>query len=163
MERIAQIDRSGPTLNSILEFNPDALDIAEAMDRERAKKKLRSPLHGIPILLKDNLNTKDKMRTTAGSIALADNFAPYDSTVAAKLRMAGLIIMGKTNMTELANYMSYSMKNGYSSRGGQVINPYNPKSTVWGSSSGSAVAMAANLVCLRLVLKQMVLFCGLRM
>lgn len=145
MERIAQIDRSGPTLNSILEFNPDALDIADAMDRERAKKKLRSPLHGIPILIKDNLNTKDKMRTTAGSIALADNFAPYDSTVAARLRKAGLVIMGKTNMTELANYMSVGMENGYSSRGGQVMNPYNPQSTVWGSSSGSAVAMAANL------------------
>ena len=148
MERIALIDKSGPKLNSVLELNPDALYIAEAMDRERAKGKLRSPLHGIPILIKDNINTHDKMRTSAGSIALDDNFAPYDATVAKKLRDAGLIIMGKTNMTELANYMSYSMRNGYSSRGGQVINPYNSEGDVWGSSSGSAVAMSANLCAL---------------
>lgn len=148
MERIALIDKSGPKLNSVLELNPDALYIAEAMDRERAKGKLRSPLHGIPILIKDNINTHDKMRTSAGSIALDDNFAPYDATVAKKLRDAGLVIMGKTNMTELANYMSYSMRNGYSSRGGQVINPYNSEGDVWGSSSGSAVAMSANLCAL---------------
>ena len=148
MERIALIDKSGPKLNSVLELNPDALYIAEAMDRERAKGKLRSPLHGIPILIKDNINTHDKMRTSAGSIALDDNFAPYDATVAKKLRDAGLIIMGKTNMTELANYLSYSMRNGYSSRGGQVINPYNSEGDVWGSSSGSAVAMSANLCAL---------------
>lgn len=148
MERIALIDKSGPKLNSVLELNPDALYIAEAMDRERAKGKLRSPLHGIPILIKDNINMHDKMRTSAGSIALDDNFAPYDATVAKKLRDAGLIIMGKTNMTELANYMSYSMRNGYSSRGGQVINPYNSEGDVWGSSSGSAVAMSANLCAL---------------
>lgn len=148
MERIALFDKSGPMLNSVLEINPDALYIAEAMDRERAKGKLRSPLHGIPILIKDNINTHDKMRTSAGSIALDDNFAPYDAFIVKKLRDAGLIIMGKTNMTELANYMSYSMKNGYSSRGGQVINPYNPEGDVWGSSSGSAVAMSANLCAL---------------
>jgi len=148
MERVALIDKSGPMLNSVLELNPDALYIAEAMDRERAKGKLRSPLHGIPILIKDNINTHDKMRTSAGSIALDDNFAPYDATIAKKLRDAGLIIMGKTNMTELANYMSYTMRNGYSSRGGQVINPYNSEGDVWGSSSGSAVAMAANLCAL---------------
>lgn len=148
MERIALYDKSGPKLNSVLELNPDAVYIAEAMDRERAKGKLRSPLHGIPILIKDNINTHDKMRTTAGSIALDDNFAPYDAWIVKKLREAGLIIMGKTNMTELANYMSYTMKNGYSSRGGQVINPYNPEGDVWGSSSGSAVAMSANLCAL---------------
>lgn len=148
MERIALYDKSGPELNSVLELNPDAVYIAEAMDRERAKGKLRSPLHGIPILIKDNINTHDKMRTTAGSIALDDNFAPYDAWIVKKLREAGLIIMGKTNMTELANYMSYTMKNGYSSRGGQVINPYNPEGDVWGSSSGSAVAMSANLCAL---------------
>lgn len=148
MERVALIDKSGPMLNSVLELNPDALYIAEAMDRERAKGKIRSPLHGIPILIKDNINTHDKMRTSAGSIALDDNFAPYDATIAKKLRDAGLIIMGKTNMTELANYMSYHMRNGYSSRGGQVINPYNSEGDVWGSSSGSAVAMAANLCAL---------------
>lgn len=148
MERIALYDKSGPKLNSVLELNPDAVYIAEAMDRERAKGKLRSPLHGIPILIKDNINTHDKMRTTAGSIALDDNFALYDAWIVKKLREAGLIIMGKTNMTELANYMSYTMKNGYSSRGGQVINPYNPEGDVWGSSSGSAVAMSANLCAL---------------
>lgn len=148
MERIALYDKSGPMLNSVLELNPDALFIAEAMDRERAKGKLRSPLHGIPILIKDNINTHDKMRTSAGSIALDDNFAPYDAWIVKKLREAGLIIMGKTNMTELANYMSYTMRNGYSSRGGQVINPYNPEGDVWGSSSGSAVAMSANLCAL---------------
>lgn len=145
MDRIAKIDKSGPMLNSVLELNPDALYIAEAMDRERAKGKVRSALHGIPILVKDNINTHDKMRTSAGSIALADNFAPYDATIVTKLRNAGLIIMGKTNMTELANWMSYHMRNGYSSRGGQVINPYNPEGEVWGSSTGSAVAVSANL------------------
>ena len=148
MERIALYDKSGPMLNSVLELNPDALFIAEAMDRERAKGRLRSPLHGIPILIKDNINTHDKMRTSAGSIALDDNFAPYDAFIVKKLRDAGLIIMGKTNMTELANYMSYTMRNGYSSRGGQVINPYNPEGDVWGSSSGSAVATSANLCAL---------------
>lgn len=148
MERIALYDKSGPMLNSVLGLNPDALFIAEAMDRERAKGRLRSPLHGIPILIKDNINTHDKMRTSAGSIALDDNFAPYDAFIVKKLRDAGLIIMGKTNMTELANYMSYTMRNGYSSRGGQVINPYNPEGDVWGSSSGSAVAMSANLCAL---------------
>ena len=148
MERIARIDKSGPMLNSVLELNPDALYIAEAMDRERAKGKVRSPLHGIPILLKDNINTRDKMRTSAGSLALADNFAPYDAFIVTRMRRAGLVIMGKTNMTELANWMSYHMRNGYSSRGGQVINPYNPEGDVWGSSSGSAVAVSANLCAL---------------
>ncbi len=145
MERIARIDKSGPTLNSVLELNPDALYIAGAMDRERKKGRVRSPMHGIPVLIKDTINTADKMRTSAGSIALADNFAPYDATIVKKLRDAGMVVMGKTNMTELSNYMSYTMRNGYSSRGGQVINPYNPKGEVWGSSSGSAVAVSANL------------------
>lgn len=145
MERIARIDKSGPSLNSVLELNPDALYIAEAMDRERKKGKIRSPLHGIPILVKDNINTADKMHTSAGSLALADNFAPYDASIVTRLRDAGAVIMGKTNMTELANFMSYTMRNGYSSRGGQVINPYNPEGDVWGSSSGSAVAVSANL------------------
>ena len=148
MERVARIDQAGPRLNSVLELNPDAPYIAEAMDRERARGKVRSPLHGIPILVKDNVNTADKMRTSAGSIALEDNFAPYDATVAKKLREAGLVIMGKTNMTELANYMSYTMRNGFSSRGGQVINPYLEGGEVWGSSTGSAVAVSANLCAL---------------
>lgn len=145
MERVALIDKSGPCLNSVLELNPDAVYIAEAMDRERAKGHVRSPLHGIPVFVKDNLNTADKMRTSAGSIALSDNFATYDATVVKKLREAGLVIMGKTNMTELANFMSYTMSNGYSSRGGQVVNPYLRGGEVWGSSTGSAVAVSANL------------------
>ena len=145
MERVARIDKSGPCLNSVIEWNLDALYIAEAMDRERKKGKIRSSLHGIPVFIKDNINTADSMHTSAGSLALADNFAPYDAAIVEKLRTAGVIIMGKTNMTELANFMSYTMKNGYSSRGGQVINPYNPEGDVWGSSSGSAVAVSANL------------------
>jgi amidase len=132
-------------LNSIIEINPDALCIAAAMDRERKQGRIRSPLHGVPILLKDNINTNDKMRTSAGSLSLADNYAPYDAFITEKIRAAGLVILGKTNMTEFANYMSYNMRNGYSSRGGQVLNPYNPSGDTWGSSSGSAVAVSANL------------------
>lgn len=145
MERIANVDKSGPCLNSVIELNPDALYIAEAMDRERRKHGARSLLHGVPVLIKDNLNTRDSMHTSAGTLALKDNYAPYDATVVKKLRAAGAVILGKTNMTELANYMSYTMKNGYSSRGGQVLNPYNPEGDTWGSSSGSAVATSANL------------------
>ncbi len=145
LERIADIDQSGPKLNSVIEINPDALFIAEAMDRERKLKGPRSILHGVPIMVKDCFNTHDKMHTSAGSITLADNFAPYDATVVAKLREAGAVILGKTNMTEFANYMTKQMKNGYSSRGGQVISPYNPEGNTWGSSSGSAVAVSANL------------------
>ncbi len=145
MDRIAKIDKSGPCVNSVIELNADAVHIANAMDRERKKGRIRSPMHGIPVLIKDNINTNDLMRTRAGSIALQDNFAPYDATITKKMRDAGMIILGKTNMTELANWMSYTMRNGHSSAGGQVINPYNKDGDVWGSSSGSAVAMAANL------------------
>lgn len=145
LERIADIDKSGPRLNSVLEINPDALFIAEAMDRERTTRGKRSILHGIPIFVKDNINTHDKTHTSAGSVALADNFAPYDATVVQRLRNAGAVILGKTNMTEFANYMTKEMKNGYSSRGGEVLCPYNPKGNPWGSSTGSAVAVSANL------------------
>ncbi|MCL2564421.1 MAG: amidase family protein [Defluviitaleaceae bacterium] len=145
MERIGKIDSTGAALNSIIELNPDALFIAAAMDRERTLGKIRSPLHGVPILLKDNINTSDKMRTSAGSLALKGNFANYDSTLVKKLRDAGLVIMGKANMTELANFMSYTMESGYSSRGGQVINPYKAGAPVSGSSTGSAVSISANL------------------
>ncbi len=148
LSRILAIDKAGPALNSVLEINPDAIYIAQAMDRERAKGLERSPLHGIPILIKDNINTHDKMHTSAGALALADNLALYDATIVKRLREAGLVILGKVNMTEMANFMAYNMKNGYSSRGGQVINPYNPEGDTWGSSSGSAVAMAANLATL---------------
>lgn len=150
LDRVARYDKSGPLLNSILEINPDALFIAAAMDRERKQGRVRSALHGAPVLLKDNVNTHDKMRTSAGSLALADNYAPYDASVTAKIRSAGLVIMGKTNMTEFANYMSSTMRNGYSSRGGQVLNPYNPAADTSGSSSGSAVAISANLCALAL-------------
>ncbi len=148
MARIAAVDRSGPALNSVLELNPDASETARALDRLRAQGRVLSPLHGVPVLLKDNINTCDKLHTSAGSLALADNFAPYDSGVAARLRAAGAVILGKANMTELANFMAYGMKGGYSSRGGQVKNPYDPEAEVYGSSSGSAVAVSANLTAL---------------
>ena len=148
MERIADIDQSGPALNSMLELNPEALFIAAAMDRERTAGKVRSPLHGVPIVLKDNINTHDKMRTSGGSIALDDNFAMYDAHLTKRLRNAGLVILGKANMTELANFMSYNMNGGYSSRGGQVKNPYVDGAPVYGSSGGSAVAVSANICAL---------------
>jgi len=144
-KRIAKYDKSGPYLNSVLEINPDAIDIATAMDRERAQGKIRSPLHGVPILLKDNINTKDKMHTSAGSMALKNNYATYDANIVSRIRDAGMVILGKANMTEFANFTSYEMKPGYSSRGGQVINPYNKDFNPRGSSTGSAVAVSANL------------------
>lgn len=149
MERIAALDRNGPGINSVLELNPDAVQIAEALDRERKIRGPRGPLHGIPVLLKDNIDTGDKMHTSAGSLALANSYAPRDSFIAARLRRAGAVILGKANMTEWANFMTDNMPNGYSSRGGQVLNPYGPgKHDVGGSSSGSAAAVAANLVTL---------------
>jgi amidase len=143
-QRIAEHDKNGLTVNSVLELNPDALFIAEALDVERAAWGPRSPLHGIPILLKDNINTGDKMHTSAGSLALADSFAGEDAFLAARLREAGAVIMGKANMTEFANFMTNGMPSGYSSRGGQVLNPYNISTPTGGSSAGSAVAVACN-------------------
>jgi amidase len=140
--RIAAFDQ---TIHSVLELNPDALQIAAALDAERKLKGPRGPLHGIPVLVKDNIDTSDKMHTSAGSLALKDSFAVKDSFVAAKLREAGAVILGKTNMTEWANFMANNMKSGYSSRGGQVLNPYGPgKFDVGGSSAGSGAAIAAN-------------------
>jgi amidase len=144
LERIALYDRGEKGLNSVLEINPDALFLAEARDEERISGNIRGPLHGIPILIKDNINTKDKMHTSAGSLALADNYAPYDAFVVQKLREAGAVLLGKTNLTEFANFMTENMPNGYSSRGGQVVNPYVPGET-GGSSAGSGVAAAAEL------------------
>ncbi len=133
-------------VNSVLEVNPDAIHIAEALDKERQETGPRSHLHGIPILVKDNIDTKDKMHTSAGSLALAKSIAAEDSFVAKQLRNAGAIILGKTNMTEWANFMTTGMPSGYSSRGGQVLNPYGPgKFDVGGSSSGSGAAIAVNL------------------
>lgn len=146
MERIARFDKSGPVLNSVLELNPDAIFIAERLDAERRQGKLRGPLHGIPVLLKDNIDTADNMHTSAGSLALADSFALEDAFPVKKLRAAGAVLLGKTNMTELANFMTNGMPNGFSSRGGQVLNPYGPgKLQPGGSSSGSGVAVSANL------------------
>lgn len=141
--RIAAFDK---TIHSVLELNPDALHIAAALDAERKVRGSRGPLHGIPVLVKDNIDTHDKMHTSAGSLALKDSIAPKDSFVAAKLREAGAVILGKTNMTEWANFMANGMKGGYSSRGGQVLNPYGPgKFEVGGSSAGSGASIAANL------------------
>lgn len=148
LERIAVYDQQGLKLNSISQINSDAIFIADAMDRERKQGKIRSPLHGIPIVLKENINTHDKMVTSAGSIALKDNYANFDATIVQKLRDAGVVLLGKANMTEMANFMSHNMKNGFSSLGGQVKNPYNPEAEVYGSSSGSAVAVSANLCAL---------------
>lgn len=143
LERIVAYDKQGPTINAISEINPDALHIAEALDRERAISGSRGPLHGIPILIKDNIATGDNMHTTAGSLALADSYASADSFVAARLREAGAVLLGKTNLTEWANFMADNMLNGYSSRGGQVLNPYDPAFDVGGSSSGSGAGIAA--------------------
>lgn len=144
--RIAEFNKSGPGLNAILEVNPEALQIAEGLDAERARKGPRGPLHGIPVLLKDNVDTGDKMHTSAGSIALAESRAARDAFVARRLRQAGAVILGKANMTEWANFMTENMPNGYSSRGGQVRNPYaDGNLDPGGSSSGSAVATAGNL------------------
>jgi len=131
----------------VLEINPDALQIAESMDAERSRTGSRGPLHGVPVLLKDNIDTGDKMHTSAGSLALAESFAARDSFVASQLRRAGAVILGKANMTEWANFMTEGMPAGYSSRGGQVLNPYLPGTfTVGGSSSGSGASVSANLV-----------------
>jgi len=146
-DRIARYDKGDPGLNTILELNPDALHIAGALDLERRRQGPRGLLHGVPVLVKDNIDTADKMHTSAGSQALANSHAREDSHLAAKLREAGAIILGKANMTEWANFMTHNMPNGYSSRGGQVLNPYGPGvHDVGGSSSGSGAAVAANLV-----------------
>ncbi len=147
--RIAKYDQDGPRINSVLEINPDAIFIAEALDHERKTKGVRGPLHGIPVLLKDNIETSDSMHTSAGTIALEDYRAEKDAFLVEKLRESGAVILGKTNMTELANAMSTTMWAGYSSRGGQVLNPYGDTDLfVGGSSSGSAVAVAANFTVL---------------
>ncbi len=145
LDRIQEIDKSGPKLNSVIELNPDALAIAEAMDQERKNGKLRGPLHGIPVLIKDNIDSGDKMQTTAGSLALAGNMAPKDAFVLKKLREAGVVLLGKTNLSEWANFRSTRSASGWSSRGGQTHNPYILDRSPCGSSSGSAVAVSANL------------------
>ena len=142
---LEQIASHNPHINAVIEINPEAIFIAEGLDRERKQRGSRGHLHGIPILLKDNINTGDHMHTSAGSDALASSFGKNDATLVKKLRDAGAVILGKTNMTEWANFMSETMPNGYSSRGGQVLNPYGPGILdVGGSSSGSAAAVACH-------------------
>lgn len=145
LERIAQLNRRGPELRAVIETNPDALAIAEQLDRERAAGHVRGPLHGIPILLKDNLDTHDRMTTTAGSLALEGSIPSQDSTVARKLREAGAILLGKANLSEWANFRSEQSTSGWSARGGQCRNPYALDRNPCGSSSGSGVGPAANL------------------
>jgi len=147
-ERILTFDSDPNGLNSLLEINPDALQIAESLDYERKITGFRSPLHGIPVLIKDNLATADKMKTSAGSLVMKDSFAREDSFLVKQLRDAGAIILGKTNMTEWANFMTDGMPAGFSSRGGQVVNPYGKRFDVGGSSTGSATAIAANFAML---------------
>ncbi len=139
--RMADVDKK---INSVIEKNPEALAIADALDRERKQKGPRSPLHGLPILIKDNIDTADKMMTTAGSLALAGSPAPKDAALVTRLRDAGAIILGKTNLSEWANYRSSHSTSGWSGRGGQTRNPYCLDRNPSGSSSGSGAAVAAS-------------------
>lgn len=145
IEQIKTIDHTGPMLNSVIEINPDALKIADALDQERNQQGPRSSLHGIPILVKDNIATDDRMQTTAGSLALLNSKVPRDAFVVQKLREAGAVILGKTNLSEWANFRSSHSSSGWSARGGQTHNPYVLDRTPCGSSSGSGVAISANL------------------
>jgi amidase len=145
LQRIATIDRAGLTLRAVIEINPDALAIATALDQERQHKGPRGPLHGVPMLVKDSIDTADRMMTTAGSLALEGNIAPKDAFVIQKLREAGVVLLGKTNMSEWGYMRSTRACSGWSSRGGQTRNPYVLDRSPLGSSSGSAVAVAANL------------------
>ena len=146
LSRIQQLDRQGPMLQSVIETNPEALNISEELDREREAGTVRSPLHGVPVLLKDNIDTADQMTTTAGSLALQGSIPLRDSTVARRLREAGAVLLGKANLSEWANYRSTRSSSGWSARGGQCRNPYALDRSPCGSSSGSGVAVSANLV-----------------
>ncbi|TMI72284.1 MAG: amidase [Bacteroidetes bacterium] len=145
LDRIDAIDKKGPSLNSVIEINPDALSIAKSLDEERKSGKTRGPLHGIPILIKDNIDTADKMQTTAGALAMQGHVATKDAFVVKKLREAGTVILGKTNLSEWANFRSTKSCSGWSSRGGQTKNPYILDHNPCGSSSGSGAAVSANL------------------
>ena len=145
LNRIEAIDKKGPALNAVIEINPDALTIAAQMDKERKDGKVRGPLHGIPVLLKDNIDTADKMMTTAGALALVGNKTPKDAFIVKQLRQAGAVILGKTNLSEWANFRSSRSTSGWSSRGGQTKNPCIIDRNPSGSSSGSGAAVAANL------------------
>ncbi|SMB98028.1 Amidase [Hymenobacter roseosalivarius DSM 11622] len=148
LRRIEAMDKKGPQLRAVIELNPDALTIAEQMDNERKAGKVRGPLHGIPVLIKDNINTADQMQTTAGALALVGNKAPQDAFIVKKLREAGAVILGKTNLSEWANFRSTRSTSGWSSRGGQTKNAYILDRTPSGSSSGSGTAATANFCAL---------------
>jgi amidase len=145
LARIQDIDKGGPRINSVIEVNPEALEIAEALDRERKDKGARGPLHGIPLLIKDNIDTADRMNTTAGSLALLGSTPPKDAFVAAQLRKAGAVVLGKTNLSEWANIRSSHSTSGWSGRGGLTRNPYALDRNPCGSSSGTGAAVSANL------------------
>jgi len=145
LARIEEIDKQGPTINSVIEVNPEALAIADAMDKERRQNQVRGPMHGIPVLIKDNIDTADQMQTTAGSLALLGSNPTRDSFVAQTLRESGAVILGKTNLSEWANIRSSHSSSGWSGRGGQTLNPYALDRNPCGSSSGSGAATAANL------------------
>jgi len=143
--RVAEIDKQGPAINSVIELNPDALAIADTLDQERKTKGARGPLHGVPVLIKDNIDTADRMMTTAGSLAMVGSRPPRDSFVAQKLRAAGAVILGKTNLSEWANIRSSHSTSGWSGRGGLTKNPYALDRNPCGSSSGSGAGVSANL------------------
>ncbi len=145
LKRIAAIDQNGPKLNSVIEINPDALTIAAAMDAERKAGKVRGPMHGIPVLIKDNIDSGDQMQTTAGSLALEGNHAKKDAFIVQQLRKAGAVLLGKTNLSEFANFRSSNSTSGWSSRGGQTKMPYVLDRNPSGSSAGSGSAVAASL------------------
>jgi len=145
LARIDEIEKRGPAINAIIELNPDALAIAETLDQERRQKGARGRLHGIPVLIKDNIDTADRMMTTAGSLALAGPPAPHDAFIVQRLRDTGAVILGKTNLSEWANFRSSHATSGWSGRGGQTRNPYALDRNPCGSSSGSGAAVAANL------------------
>jgi amidase len=145
LKRIDELDKNGPKLNSVIELNPDALAIADAMDKERAAGKVRGPLHGIPVLIKDNISTGDKMHTTAGALAIADNIMKQDAFIIQRLREAGAVLLGKTNLSEWANFRSTRSTSAWSSRGGQTKCPYILDRNPSGSSAGSGSAASANL------------------
>ena len=149
LRRIEAIDRHGPRLHSVIEVNPDALAIAAALDRERKAGRLRGPLHGLPVLIKDNIASGDRMSTSAGSLALDGVRAPRDAHIVKRLREAGAVILGKTNLSEWANIRSTRSVSGWSARGGLTRNPYALDRSTSGSSSGSAAAVAAGFVAAR--------------
>ncbi len=144
LKRIEAMDKNGPRVNSVIEINPDALSIADSMDRERKEGKIRGPLHGIPVLIKDNIDSSDNMMTTAGALALEGNKSYEDAFVTKQLRKAGAVLLGKTNLSEWANFRSTRSTSGWSSRGGQTRNPYSLDRNPSGSSSGSGASVSAN-------------------